>query len=155
VKELRIPPAVEAAIREHAAATYPEECCGMIVEENGRLEARRVANVQNQRHAEDPEHYPRTAKTAYSMGADAVPLLLAADRGTLRLHAFYHSHPEHEAYFSDEDKLSALGGWDEPNYPQAGQIVVSVRDGTARYAKAFAWDEAKRDFVEVALIVDQ
>jgi [CysO sulfur-carrier protein]-S-L-cysteine hydrolase len=153
VKELRITAAVEAAMREHAAATYPDECCGIVVERDGALEAVSVSNVQNERHAQDPEHYPRTARTAYSMGPEAVPLLLAAERGTLRLHSFYHSHPEHEAYFSAEDKTSALGGWDEPNYPEAGQIVLSVREGAVRYAKAFAWSESDRDFVEVPLQV--
>ena len=153
MKELRITTAVENAMKEHAATAYPDECCGIVVERGGALEAVRVTNVQNERHAQDPEHYPRTARTAYSMGPEAVPILLAAERGTLRLHAFYHSHPEHEAYFSAEDKTAALGGWDEPNYPDAGQIVFSVREGTVRYAKAFAWSDGERDFVEVPLVV--
>ena len=153
MKEVRINPAVQAAIEEHAAATYPDECCGLIVERNGALEAVRVTNIQNERHAQDPVLYPRTARTAYSMGPEAVPLLLDSERGVLRLHAFYHSHPEHEAYFSAEDKLSALGGWDEPSCPDAGQIVMSVREGSVRYAKAFAWDETARDFLEVPLVV--
>ena len=85
--------------------------------------------------------------------SEAVPILLDAERGKLRLVSFFHSHPEHEAYFSEEDKTSALGGWDEPNYPDAAQIVFSVRQGAVRYAKAFAWDEAARDFVEISMIV--
>ena len=44
-----------------------------------------------------------------------------------------------------------MGGWDEPNYPGAAQIVISVRTGEVRATKAFAWDETARDFVEVAL----
>jgi len=148
---MRITAAVEAAMKEHAAACYPDEACGIIVERGGGLEAVRVSNVQNERHAQDPEHYPRTARTAYSMGGEVLPFLLEAERGNLRLYSFYHSHPEHEAYFSEEDKTSALGGWDEPTYPEAGQIVFSVREGTVRYAKAFAWDG--NDFVEVPLIV--
>jgi [CysO sulfur-carrier protein]-S-L-cysteine hydrolase len=153
VKELRITAAVEAVMREHAAACYPDEACGIVVERSGVLEAVRVTNIQNERHAQDPEHYPRTARIAYSMGPEAVPILLDAERGKLKLVSFFHSHPEHEAYFSEEDKTSALGGWDEPNYPDAAQIVFSVREGTVRYAKAFAWDEAARDFVEISMIV--
>jgi len=152
-RELHIPAAVRTAIDAHAAETYPDECCGVIVERDGELSAVRVSNVQNERHEQDPQLYPRTARTAYSMGPEAVPILLDAERGRLRLHAFYHSHPEHEAYFSAEDKTSALGGWDEPNYPDAGQIVISVREGRPRYAKAFAWDPAARDFVEVTLVL--
>ncbi len=151
MKPLHIDEAIRIEISDHAAACYPEECCGMIVEEGGRMRVVRVTNVQNERHAQDPETYPRTARTAYSMGAEAVPVLMDAERGVLRLHAFYHSHPEHEAYFSAEDKLAALGGWDEPSYPQAGQIVISVRAGQARYMKAFAWDEEAREFLETEI----
>jgi len=141
-------------MKAHAAECYPDECCGIVVERGGVLQALRVTNVQNERHAQDPVLYPRTARTAYSMGSEAVPILLDAERGALRLHAFYHSHPEHEAYFSEEDKTAALGGWDEPNYPDAGQIVMSVRDGEVRYAKVFGWEPSAREFVEIALVVD-
>jgi proteasome lid subunit RPN8/RPN11 len=152
VKELRITAAVRDEIDAHARAAYPDECCGIIVERGGALEAIRVSNIQNDMHAQDPARYPRTARTAYLMGPEASPILLDAERNRLALRAFYHSHPEHEAYFSEEDKTAALGGWDEPNYPQAGQIVISVRHAEVRYAKAFAWDG--RDFVEVPLVVE-
>lgn len=153
MKDLRIGSAVDAAMRQHAEACYPDEACGIVVERDGVVEAVPVTNVQNERHAQDPQSYPRTARIAYSMGPEAVPILLDAERGKLKLIAFFHSHPEHEAYFSDEDKTSALGGWDEPNYPEAAQIVYSVRSAEVRYAKAFAWDGAARDFVEISMIV--
>jgi proteasome lid subunit RPN8/RPN11 len=153
VREVRIPADLRTEIEAHAAACYPDECCGIVVERGGAFEVVRVTNIQNERHAQDPERFPRTARTAYSMGREAVPVLLDAERGLLRLHAFYHSHPEHEAYFSAEDKAAALGVWDEPSYPDAGQIVLSVREGRVRYAKAFAWDEGARDFVEIPRVV--
>ena len=141
------------AMSAHACATYPEECCGMVIERDGREEVVRVPNIQNALHAQDPAQYPRTAAIAYTMGPDAAPVLLAAERGTLRLRAFYHSHPEHDAYFSAEDRTQALGGWDEPNYPQAAQVVLSVRARAVQAVKVFAWDATARDFVEVALRV--
>jgi proteasome lid subunit RPN8/RPN11 len=142
-----------AALHAHARATYPEECCGMIIERGGREEVAPVTNIQNELHAQDPQQYPRTAAIAYTMGREAAPILMGAERGDLSLRAIYHSHPEHDAYFSAEDRKQAMGGWDEPNYPQAAQIVISVRDGEVRATKAFAWDEAVRDYVEVALIM--
>ncbi len=142
-----------AALHAHACETYPDECCGMIIERNGREEVVRVTNMQNELHAKDPEQYPRTAAIAYTMGREAAPILIGAERGEVVLRAFYHSHPDHDAYFSAEDRKQAMGGWDEPNYPQAAQIVVSVRAREVRATAAFAWDEAKRDFVEVALRV--
>jgi proteasome lid subunit RPN8/RPN11 len=142
------------ALHAHACETYPEECCGMVVERDGREEVVRVTNVQNELHAEDPDQYPRTAAIAYTMGTESAPILIAAERGELTLRAFYHSHPEHEAYFSAEDKKQAMGGWDEPNYPQAVQIVMSVRGREVRATKAFAWDEGARDFVEGTLRIE-
>jgi proteasome lid subunit RPN8/RPN11 len=140
-----------AAIQAHARETYPDECCGMIVERDGRDEVVPVTNIQNELHLRDPEQFPRTAAIAYTMGAEAAPILLAAERGELRLRAIYHSHPEHEAYFSEEDRRQALGGWDEPNYPHAAQIVMSVRQREVRATKAFVWDPAMREYVEVAI----
>jgi proteasome lid subunit RPN8/RPN11 len=140
-------------LHAHACETYPEECCGMVVERDGREEVVRVTNVQNAAHARYPEQFPRTARTAYQMGPEHVPIVLAEAQGKLKIRAFYHSHPDHEAYFSAEDRLQALGGGDEPGYPQAGQIVMSVRERHVRATKAFAWDAAARDFVETALSI--
>ena len=141
------------AMSAHACAAYPEECCGMVIERDGCEEVVPVPNIQNALHAQDPEQYPRTAAIAYTMGPEAAPVLLAAERGTLRLRAVYHSHPEHDAYFSAEDRIQALGGWDEPNYPDAAQVVVSVRGRVVQAVKAFAWDPAVRDYVDVPLRV--
>ena len=152
--KLTVTEAVMQAVQTHACETFPRECCGIVVERDGRLDALRVTNVQDERHAQDPEQFPRTAETAYTMGDEAAPILLAADRGTLRLHAFYHSHPQHDAYFSAEDRRQARGPWDEPLYPDAGQIVVSVYDGAVRAVAAFHWDAAAADFVEVPLVVE-
>ncbi|HYD48704.1 MAG TPA: Mov34/MPN/PAD-1 family protein, partial [Terriglobales bacterium] len=115
-----------ADIAQHARDAYPDECCGMVVVRGGREEAVRISNVQDLMHQKDPQQFPRTARIAYTMGPDSAPLLLAAERGELELRAFYHSHPEHDAYFSEEDRRQAMGVWDEPAYPGAGQIVVSV-----------------------------
>ncbi|MFI5398713.1 MAG: Mov34/MPN/PAD-1 family protein [Candidatus Binatia bacterium] len=141
------------ALQTHACATYPDECCGMIVDRNGREEVVPVTNIQNELHAKDPSQFPRTARIAYTMGAQAAPILIAAERGELGLRAFYHSHPEHDAYFSAEDRKQALGGWDEPSYPDAAQIVMSVRNREVHAIKAFAWDASARDFIEIPLTV--
>ena len=151
---LRVTEEVMERLRAHATEAFPHECCGIVVERDGRLEAVRVTNVQNERHAQDPQQFPRTAETAYTMGDEAAPILLRADRGELRLHAFYHSHPQHDAYFSAEDRKQANGPWDEPMYPEAGQIVVSVYDRVVGAIAAFRWDPERADFTEVALQID-
>jgi proteasome lid subunit RPN8/RPN11 len=137
-------------IHADARAGFPNEACGFVVERGGRLEVVRVTNIQDRMHAENPEQFPRTAKIAFTMGQEAVPVLQGHDRGELVIRAIYHSHPQHQAYFSAEDKAQATV-WDEPSYPDATQIVVSVIDGEVRDAKAFRWQAAAADFVEVPL----
>lgn len=147
---LSLPQSVLDEICRHAADQFPDECCGLLIERGGKLEVVRVSNVQNEKHAADPEAFPRTAATAYTMGPEAAPVLVGHERGDLTLRAFYHSHPQHDAYFSAEDKKQATV-WDEPSYPDAAQIVISIYDRTVKGIKAFCWSEGERDFVEVAL----
>ena len=142
-----------AAVEAHARATYPDECCGMITECGGREEVVQVTNIQDELHAKDPVQFPRTGRMAYNMGSECAAVLIAAGRGELRLLAFYHSHPDHDAYFSAEDQTQALGGGEEPSYADAAHIVLAVRAGVVGAAKAFAWDAAARDFVEIPLVV--
>lgn len=146
-----LPSQVLHEMRAHAAAAYPKECCGIVVERCAGLEVVRVSNLQDELHAQDPEQFPRTAETAYTMGPEAAPILLAHERGKARVYAFYHSHPKHGAYFSSEDRTQAKGGWDEPMYPDAGQVVLSVFDAEVGAIAAFRWDGAQGDFVEVPL----
>lgn len=148
--DLRLSPASQAIIESHAAACYPREACGFVITRGGAEEVVCIRNVQNERHAADPSL--RDARTAYTMGADAVPILTGHERGDLVIRAIFHSHPDHDAYFSAEDRKQATV-WDEPSYPDAGQIVVSVRSGSVKATKAFAWDAAARDYVEVPFVV--
>ena len=143
-------PAHLESIYSDARDSFPHEACGFIIERAGTIEVVRVTNVQNDKHAENPEHFPRDATIAYTMGPEAAPILVGHDRGELVIRAIYHSHPQHAAYFSAEDKKQATV-WDEPSYPDATQIVVSVIDGEVRDAKAFRWQDAANDFIEVPL----
>jgi proteasome lid subunit RPN8/RPN11 len=149
----RIAPSLLDEIRTHARECFPHEACGFVVERAGGSAVVRVTNVQNERHAEDPERFPRTAETAFSMGPEAAPVLVDHDRGRLRIAAIYHSHPQHDAYFSAEDRRQATI-FEEPSYPDAAQIVVSVYDREVKAVKAFGWDDAQRDFVEIALEIE-
>jgi proteasome lid subunit RPN8/RPN11 len=149
---LDLQPEIREAIATHAEETYPEECCGLVVVRSGKQEAVRITNIQNELHARDPETFPRTAATAYAMRYQEVePYLEAAYRGELELLAFYHSHPEHDAYFSAEDRAAAEAWLADPNYARAAQIVVSVHNGRVVAARAFRWDATRSDFVDEEL----
>lgn len=126
----------------------------MVVERDGQQEAVRIENIQNEMHAKDPQQFPRTAATAYLMRyADVEPILEAAYRGELRLVAVYHSHPEHDAYFSEQDRAAAEGWVGDPNYAAAGQVVMSVRGGQVVDTKAFAYREAAAAYEDAPLTV--
>lgn len=138
-------------IRRHCAQEFPDECCGVVIADAaGCQRVMRVRNVQNEMHAKDPEHYPRTARIAYAgHPGDLRVALEAADVAGSSLLAFYHSHPDHDAYFSAEDTAQAtpLG---EPSYPEALQIVVSIYDREIRTIKVFAWSHQTGAYVETA-----
>ncbi|HYC56476.1 MAG TPA: M67 family metallopeptidase [Candidatus Binatia bacterium] len=143
-------------IRQHSLQEYPDECCGVVVGcADGNEKVMRIRNVQNEMHEKDPERYPRTARTAYAgHPADLRVALEAADAPGASLIAFYHSHPDHDAYFSEEDVAQATP-FGEPSYPDALQIVVSVRDRQVRGYKAFAWSADAGSFVECELGEEQ
>lgn len=140
-----------AAMHAHACEAFPDECCGLIFERDGRQEILRATNIQNELHAQDADMFPRTAATGYTMGPEAATILIRCERGELRLLAIYHSHPQREAYFSQEDRKQAMGARGEPIYPHAAYIVMSVRDSEVRATKLFVWDAAARDYVEAQI----
>jgi len=138
-------------ICRHAEDAFPEECCGVIVSDGAADQVRPLKNIQNQLHALDPETYPRTAAIAYAMDPQELERIInEAEREGSKLVAFYHSHPQHEAYFSEEDKAFA-SPFGEPTFPAAAQIVISVYDRRVKRLAAFVWSEEKKDFVEIPL----
>ena len=138
-------------ICEHAKADFPDECCGVILHTASQEFVRPCRNIQNQMHKDDPDNFSRDARTAYLMHPDdLIAIHKEAETQDRPIKAFYHSHPNHEAYFSEKDKSDALV-WDEPAYPGVAYIVISIYEGTIRVAKAFAWDEDTSDFIEVSV----
>ena len=136
---------------QHALETFPEECCGVILSDGAIDRVHRLKNIQNQLHALDPQTYPRTAAIAYAMDYKELELVIdGAKRNGARLKAFYHSHPNHDAYFSDEDKAFA-SPFGEPTFPGTAQIVVAVYDRAIKEVCAFAWSDQEKDFAKVTL----
>ncbi|MGH7844571.1 MAG: Mov34/MPN/PAD-1 family protein [Candidatus Binatia bacterium] len=141
-------------IELHAIASFPEECCGVVISRSGGDVVERCRNIQNLIHAEDPAGNPRDATIAYAMDPqELMTILNAAETSGGKLKAFYHSHPNHEAYFSEEDKAGATP-FGEPTYPEAAQIVISIYDSTVKRVRAYMWKPERKDFVEVPLTKD-
>jgi proteasome lid subunit RPN8/RPN11 len=138
-------------ISRHAQEAFPEECCGVVFTDGSTDWTQRVQNIQNQLHALDPQTYPRTALIAYAMDPKELEVVIdAAHKHGAKLKAFYHSHPNHDAYFSEEDKAFA-SPFGEPTFPGAAQIVVSIYGKAVKRLCVFLWSEEEKDFVPVPL----
>src|SRR4051794_37195506 len=145
-----VTPEALAEIYAQARREYPKECCGMVFGPRAQPVADRVracVNIQDQLHAEDPVQNPRDARTAYNLGAGDLFALQKSLRGDAPAKIVYHSHVDVGAYFSDTDQAAARMG-DEPAYP-VEYVVVDVKSDGAHGAAQFAWDDAKKTYVEV------
>ena len=110
-----------------------------------------MRNIQNQLHAEDPAANPRDARTAYCFDPREMQRVLEArERAGQPLRAIYHSHPDHDSYFSETDSAAAAP-FGEPSYPGVVHLVFSVRRGKVADLKAFDWSERDGRFVEAPL----
>ncbi len=136
-------------IYRHAVEEYPFECCGIVIGEaphNDQDILFRCTNIQNKLHEKDPETFVRDARTAYNIDPmELMKILKEVELKQLSIKLFYHSHPEHDAYFSEEDSRMALFDG-EPNYPEAGYLVVSVYDKKIRDQALFNWNPETKNF---------
>lgn len=134
---------------KHAIKEYPYECCGIILGKIDNFEEDVLypcKNIQNQLHEKDPENFPRTAKTAFYIDPkELMDILRDAEKKGLAIKTFYHSHPDHDAYFSDEDRNMALFD-NEPSYPNASYLVISIYNREIKDNALFCWDPETGDF---------
>jgi proteasome lid subunit RPN8/RPN11 len=141
-----------AEIVAQAETGYPEEICGIVIGKPGvpdTYQVRQVRNIANQDRQRDPAGFERDARTAYKMdGLEVAEVEREADARGWKIIGFYHSHPDHDAYFSEMDRKQAL--WNgEPFWRVDYHLVVSVRSGRAVDARYYIWDDARGDFAEV------
>ncbi|MGA2410956.1 MAG: M67 family metallopeptidase [Candidatus Binataceae bacterium] len=138
-----------------AEREFPFECCGFIIGDGAAQEVRLITNIQNAKHAENPSTFTRDARTAFLMDPKQhLAVLEEVDKRKLKLLAVYHSHPDHDAYFSATDRAQAcLFDPSEPDYPDTFHIVLSIKGGKFARAAAFVWDPAIKDFAEAELKV--
>ncbi len=136
-----------------AEREFPFECCGFIIGDATVEEVRPIRNIQNQKHAENSAEFARDARTAFLMDPqEHLAVMKEIDRRRLKLKAIYHSHPDHDAYFSPTDRAQACSfDPSEPDYPGTIYIVLSIREGKFARAAAFVWDVVRKDFVESEL----
>jgi len=136
-----------------AVADYPEETCGLVFGSGDDLEVVPLRNIQNDLHRRFPDAYRRDARTAYEFDTLEKEAVISAHEAAGRpLLAIYHSHPDHDAYFSETDREAAAPpGWG-PIHPGAVYLVFSVYGGILHAAAGFEWSEEAQSFAEVAVV---
>ncbi|HZX96495.1 MAG TPA: M67 family metallopeptidase [Myxococcales bacterium] len=144
-----ISPPVLREMAAHARKAYPEECCGVLIEDaSGALSFRPIANIAGSIGAAGIS--ARTNRDGYVM--DPRGLMAAqeeADRLVGRLWGIVHSHPDVGAYFSREDRAKALDdAGQEPLWPGVRYLVISARASGIDRALLYTWDAARHDFIE-------
>ncbi len=141
---LKIPVELYNQLRQHGEATYPHECCGVLVGEFDEAGGKavkaavqcgntRTDSLANRYHI-SPSELVRIQREAMLAGSDIV--------------GFYHSHPDHPAQWSSTD-LS------EAHWTGCSYVITSVENGRAVLTNSFlllGLEEAKR-FEDEALEV--
>jgi proteasome lid subunit RPN8/RPN11 len=130
---------VVAAIRDHAGAAYPDECCGALIGragETGGGVVRQAVPLPNttsdgprRRFRVAPEDYRQAEARARAAGA--------------ALLGFYHSHPDHPAQPSAHDLEQA--------WPNLAYAIVAVRQGTPGELRVWRLREDRSGFEEEAV----
>ena len=135
---LRLSRGVYDEIRKHGEATYPHECCGVLLgqldlDANQRevVTTVRCGNTRldalHNRYNIDPKELIAAQKQAREQGLDIV--------------GFYHSHPDHPARWSQTD-------FNEAHWYGCSYVITSVAQGkadlTASFALLGAGEEDKR-----------
>ena len=104
--------------------------------------------LQNELHKKDPGMFRRDARTAYYIDPkELMDILKQVELLGMVFKVFYHSHPEHDAYFSEEDRQMALFDG-EPLYPHASYLVVSIYNRKIREEAFFSWNPEARSFLK-------
>lgn len=135
---LRIPSSELAKMKDHAAETYPEECCGFLIgvadEDKDVRQVRRAQNVHRGakqiRYTIDPREQMHVERELDGTG--------------LQIVGFYHTHPDHPAKPSLYDRDHA--------WPLYSYLILSIFDANVVDMRSWVLDEDQRVFEEERLV---
>ncbi len=115
-----------ARILDHVEKGFPHECCGVMGGIAGSEEVSQIFRAENlntersrDRYVMNPKDILRAEKKFSGEGQDVL--------------GYYHSHPDHESYFSETDRAHAWPGY--------CYVVVSVKAGKAGDVTAWKLNE--------------
>lgn len=121
---IKVEPGAWQVMVDHARATFPNECCGVMVGSiDGDAKTVKLAmpmenayqGAQEDRYEIRPEELLRADREARKQGLDLIGI--------------FHSHPDCDAYFSKTDL--------ENSCPWYSFVVLSIRNGEFDHANSF------------------
>lgn len=132
---IRIEPAAWQVMLAHAEATFPKECCGVLLGSQQQVqEAVPLPNVytgpQEDFFVMDPKDLVRSDERARKNGLEIVGV--------------FHSHPDCDAYFSKRD-LEHSCSW-------FSYVVLSIKNGRFDHANSYRPDENQKEAIREELI---
>jgi proteasome lid subunit RPN8/RPN11 len=138
MNRLVITPRHLQTIGRHAAMSYPEECCGVLI---GHAQAsttivERVLSVGNERDESRHNRYLISPSTVLAAHKEARAL-------GLEIVGYYHSHPDHPARPSDFDREHA--------WPGVSYLIVSVQSGKVADTRSWRLSDDRKGFDEEAI----
>lgn len=139
---LHLTPEHNQAIRAHAQADYPHECCGFLI---GTLDGDTVTAHQTVPAANTRTDSPRN-RFEIDPG-ELVKVDRAARAQKLGVIGFYHSHPDAPALPSHYDREHAWPGY--------CYVIVSVQSGQAEAMQNWALRDDRTQFDEDAIILSE
>lgn len=127
-------------IDRHAEATYPDECCGVMLgrQVEGRRIVEQLIEIENQWDEQErrrrflitPQQYMRAEKQARETGLDLL--------------GFYHSHPDAPARPSEFDREHA--------WPFYSYLIAGVDAGTTVALTAWQLRDDRSGYEEAEII---
>ena len=138
---ITIPASLLQQIYDHTEASYPNECCGLMIgtlqDDGGNkiVHAFRTCRNLNQERARD----------RYDMDPlDMLRVEREFENSSWEIIGIYHSHPDHPSRPSQTDTDRA--------FPIYSYVIVSVRNGTVASAQSWALNEEEKKFYEEPLV---
>jgi len=135
---ITIPTSLLRQIYDHTEASYPYECCGLMIGTMGQDKTvhafRRCKNLNTER-----------AHDRYDMDPlDMLRVEREFETSPWDIIGIYHSHPDHPSRPSQTDTDRA--------WPDYSYVIISVQQGTVAGAQSWVLDEGQRKFDEEPLI---
>jgi len=135
---ITIPASLLRRVYDHTEASYPHECCGLMIGaigENKEVHAFRTCKNLNTERAHD----------RYDMDPlDMLRVEREFENSPWDIIGIYHSHPDHPSRPSQTDTDRA--------WPAYSYVIISVQKGTVATAQSWVLNEGERKFYEEPLI---